>query len=182
MISWAAAADRPPPGEHMTHIPEGRRIGVIGGARADIASLETAGRVGRLIAGAGAVLVCGGLGGVMEAAARGAKAAGGLTVGILPGSSPSDANPFIDIPIATGLGFTRNSLVAMNADALIAIDGEYGTLSEIAYGIILGKKVIGLGTWDIRGVLPAKSAEEAVSLALRSASPSEGAKDGKNSR
>jgi uncharacterized protein (TIGR00725 family) len=118
----------------------------------------------------------------MEAAARGAKAAGGLTVGILPGSSPSDANPFIDIPIATGLGFTRNSLVAMNADALIAIDGEYGTLSEIAYGIILGKKVIGLGTWDIRGVLPAKSPEEAVSLALRSASPSEGAKDGKNSR
>lgn len=166
----------------MTHIPEGRRIGVIGGARADIASLEAAGRVGRLIAGAGAILVCGGLGGVMEAAARGAKAAGGLTVGILPGSSPADANPFIDVPIATGLGFTRNSLVAMNADALIAIDGEYGTLSEIAYGIILGKRVIGLGTWDIRGVLPAKSPEEAVSLALRSPSPSDGSKDGKNSR
>ena len=166
----------------MTLIRERRRIGVIGGARADVASLETAVELGRLIAGAGAILVCGGLGGVMEAAARGAKSAGGLTVGILPGSSPSDANPFIDVPIATGLGFTRNSLVAMNADVLIAIDGEYGTLSEIAFGIILGKKVIGLGTWDIRGVLPAGSPEEAVSLALRSVSPSDAAKDGKISR
>jgi len=166
----------------MTGIPEVIRIGVIGGAEADIASLETAGQVGRLIAAAGAVLVCGGLGGVMEAAARGAKAAGGLTVGILPGSSPSDANPFIDVPIATGLGFTRNSLVAMNADVLIAVDGEYGTLSEIAFGIIHGKRVIGLGTWDIRGVLTAKSPEEAVSLALQSVSSLEGAKDGKNSR
>jgi uncharacterized protein (TIGR00725 family) len=166
----------------MAHIPEWRRIGVIGGARADNAALEAAVQVGRLIAGAGAVLICGGLGGVMEAAARGAKAAGGLTVGILPGSSPSDANPFIDVPIATGLGFTRNSLVAMNADTLIAVDGEYGTLSEIAYGIILGKRVIGLGTWDIRGVLVAKSPEEAVSLALQSPSPSDGPKDGKNNR
>ena len=166
----------------MTHIPKGKRIGVIGGARADIASLEAAGQVGRLIAGAGAILVCGGLGGIMEAAARGAKDAGGLTVGILPGSSPADANPFIDVPIATGLGFTRNSLVAMNTDALIAIDGEYGTLSEIAYGVILGKRVIGLGTWNIRGVLPAKSPEEAVSLALQSPSPSDGSKDGNNIR
>jgi len=182
MISWTAAVDRPPQGEHMTRIPEVRRIGVIGGAEADVASLETAGQVGRFIAAAGAVLVCGGLGGVMEAAARGAKAAGGFTVGILPGSSPSDANPFIDVPIATGLGFTRNSLVAMNADALIAVDGEYGTLSEIAFGIIHGKRVIGLGTWDIRGVLTAKSPEEAVSLALQSVSSLEGAKDGKNSR
>jgi len=166
----------------MTHIAENKRIGVIGGAQADRASLEAAARVGRLIAEAEAVLVCGGLGGVMEAAARGAKAAGGLTVGILPGSSPSDANPFIDVPIATGLGYTRNSLVAMNADALIAIDGEYGTLSEIAYGIILGKKVIGLATWGIRGIVPADSPEEAVRLALQPESPSQGGRDGKSSR
>ena len=143
-----------------------KRIGVIGGARPDLASREAAARVGELIARAGAVLVCGGLGGVMEAAARGAKGAGGLTVGILPGGETAAANPSIDIPIATGIGYARNAMVAMNADALIAIDGEYGTLSEIAYGIIYGKTVIGLGTWDIRGVVPARGPEEAVRLAL----------------
>lgn len=151
----------------MTLIPERRRIGVVGGARADIASLEAAGRVGRLIAGAGAVLVCGGLGGVMEAASRGTREANGLAVGILPGTAPSGANKFVDLPIATGLGTTRNSLVALNADVLIAIDGKYGTLSEIAFGIIYGKKVIGLGTWDIKGVVPARTPEEAVELAFK---------------
>ena len=143
-----------------------RRIGVIGGARPDIASREAASKVGELIAKAGAVLVCGGLGGVMEAAAHGAKGAGGLTIGILPGGAPSEANPSIDIPVATGIGYARNAMVALNADALIAIDGEYGTLSEIAYGVIYGKPVIGLGTWDIRGVIQAQTPEEAVRLAL----------------
>jgi uncharacterized protein (TIGR00725 family) len=150
----------------MTDIRERRRIGVIGGARPDMASREAAARVGELIAKAGAVLVCGGLGGVMEAAALGAKKAGGLTIGILPGGSPAEANPSVDVPIATGIGYARNALVALNADALIAIDGEYGTLSEIAYGIIYGKTVVGLGTWDIRGVIPAGTPEEAVRLAL----------------
>jgi uncharacterized protein (TIGR00725 family) len=143
-----------------------RRIGVIGGSRAQKKHLEAAEEVGRLIAEAGAVLVCGGLAGVMEAACRGAKRAGGVTIGVLPGSNPAEANAFVDIPIATGMGYTRNALVVMNSDALIAVDGEYGTLSEIAYGCVHGKKIVGLETWDIKGVRPAGSPEEAVRLAL----------------
>ncbi|MGB8953101.1 MAG: TIGR00725 family protein [Candidatus Aminicenantales bacterium] len=142
------------------------RIGVIGGSRPDRKSLEWAFEVGRRIAERGALLVCGGLGGVMEEASRGAKQAGGLTIGILPGNRLEDANSYIDIAIVTGLGYSRNSLVAMNADTLIAVDGEYGTLSEIAFGMIYKKKVIGLGTWDIKGVIPASTPEEAVRLAL----------------
>lgn len=142
------------------------RIGVIGGSRAKTGSLVQAREVGRLVAGRGAILVCGGLAGVMEEAARGAHDEGGLTIGILPGTQPADANPHIDIALATGLGYARNSLVAMNADVLIAIDGEYGTLSEIAYARIYGKTVIGLGTWEVKGVVPAASPEEAVRLAF----------------
>ena len=142
------------------------RVAVIGGSRPGKEALEQAFRVGQLLAREGAVLVCGGLGGVMESASRGAREAGGLTLGILPGRDPSEANPFIDIPFATGLGYTRNSLVVMNADAVIAIDGEYGTLSEIAYGLIYGKKVVGLGTWDVKGIIPAATPEEAVNRAL----------------
>jgi uncharacterized protein (TIGR00725 family) len=142
------------------------RVGVIGGSRPDKSSLEAAFKVGELIAKAGAILVCGGLGGVMEASSSGAKKAGGLTVGILPGTHPGEANSSIDVPIATGMGYSRNALVAMNADVLIAIDGEYGTLSEIAYGNIYGKRVIGLGTWEVKGVIKAGSPEEAVHLAL----------------
>jgi len=141
-------------------------VGVIGGSKASKEALDQAYEVGRRIAEAGAVLICGGLGGVMEAASRGARDGVGLTVGILPGASPADANLNIDLPIATGLGYTRNSLIAMNADVLIAVDGEYGTLSEIAYGRIYGKKVIGLGTWDVKGVIPARTPAEAVELAL----------------
>jgi uncharacterized protein (TIGR00725 family) len=142
------------------------RIGVIGGASPEDKWRQMAFEVGTHIAKNNAVLVCGGLGGVMEAAAKGAKQAGGLTLGILPGASRHDANPYIDIAIATGLGYTRNSLVAMNADVLIAVDGQYGTLSEIAYGIIYGKKIIGIGTWAIQGVQVVSSAEEAVYLAF----------------
>ena len=142
------------------------RVAVIGGSRPGRPAVKAAFEVGRLIARAGAVVVCGGLGGVMEAACRGAREEGGPTVGILPGGSPADANPWVDLPIATGLGYTRNALVVMNADAVIAVDGEYGTLSEIAYGKIHGKKVVGLGTWEIKGVVPAATPEEAVRLAL----------------
>ncbi len=145
------------------------RIGVIGGAKAKPGFLSQAFEVGRLIAQSGAILVCGGLGGVMEEAARGARNAGGLTIGILPGTKPNEANSHIDVALATGLGYTRNSLVAMNADALIAVDGEYGTLSEIAYGRIYGKPVIGLSTWDVKGIVPAASPEEAVRFALEAA-------------
>lgn len=142
------------------------RIGVIGGRTADKSTLEAARRVGELVARAGAVLVCGGLGGVMAAAASGARKAGGLTVGILPGNDPGEANSHIDVPIATGLGYARNSLVAMNSDALIAINGGYGTLSEIAYGNIYEKPVIGLGTWTVAGVVAADSPEQAVERAI----------------
>ncbi len=150
----------------MTEWRKRVRVGIIGGNNPEAKHLDMASRVGELVARAGAILVCGGLGGVMAAAASGAKKAGGLTLGILPGSAPEEANPYIDIPIATGMGYSRNSLVAMNSDVLIAIDGEYGTLTEIAYGNIYGKKVIGLDTWDMKGVIKASSAEEAVEMAL----------------
>jgi len=150
----------------MDDLRKRKRVAVIGGSRPGRAALDQAFEVGRLIAARGALLVCGGLGGVMEAAARGARESDGFSLGILPGANPSEANPSIDIPIATGLGYTRNSLVVMNADVVIAVDGEYGTLSEIAYGLIYGKKVVGLGAWDIKGVLPARDPDEAVRLAL----------------
>ena len=150
----------------MKDIRKRIRVAVIGGSRPGRQALEAAFEVGRLIARAGAIVVCGGLGGVMEAAARGAREEGGFVAGILPGGSPADANPWVDLPVATGLGYTRNALVVMNADAVVAIDGEYGTLSEIAYGKIHGKKVVGLGTWDVKGVEPATTPEEAVRLAL----------------
>jgi uncharacterized protein (TIGR00725 family) len=150
----------------MKDIRKRTRIAVIGGSRPGRQALEAAFKVGRLIARAGAVVVCGGLGGVMEAASRGAREEGGLVVGILPGAAPVDANPWVDVPIATGLGYTRNALVVMNADAVVAIDGEYGTLSEIAYGKIHGKKVVGLGSWDVKGVETAATPEDAVRMAL----------------
>ena len=140
------------------------RIGVIGGAQPDKESLRMAFNVGQLIAERGAILVCGGLKGIMEASSKGAKQAGGITMGILPGNIKDDANPYIDIPIATGLGYSRNSLVAMNSDILIAIDGQYGTLTEIAYGCIYRKKIIGLRTWDIKGVIEANTEEEAIDI------------------
>jgi uncharacterized protein (TIGR00725 family) len=150
----------------MKDLRQRLRIAVIGGSRPGRQAVETAFEVGRLIARAGAVVVCGGLGGVMEAACRGAKEEGGLTIGLLPGGSPADANPWVDVPVATGLGYTRNALVVMNADAVIAVDGEYGTLSEIAYGKIHGRRVVGLATWEVKGVEPAATPEEAVRMAL----------------
>lgn len=150
----------------MTDIRDRARVAVIGGGRPGRPVLEAAREVGRRLAEAGAVVVCGGLGGVMEAVCRGAREAGGLSVGILPGASPADANPWVDLAVATGLGYTRNALVVMNADAVIAVDGEYGTLSEIAFGKIHGKTVVGLGTWEVEGVVPAETPEEAVRLAL----------------
>lgn len=141
-------------------------IAVIGAGNADRDLLAVAEEVGRLIAHNGAILVCGGLGGVMEAAAKGAKSGGGLTVGILPGFEKDDASPHIDVPIATGLREGRNVLIVRSADALIAVGGEYGTLSEIALGLKTGKTVIGIGTWEIKGIIKATSAEEAVKKAL----------------
>jgi len=102
----------------------------------------------------------------MEAVSRGAKNRGGLTVGILPSEDKNAANPYVDIPIPTGLGYTRNTIVAGCADAVIALPGEYGTLSEIAFALNMKKPVIGLGSWTIPGVLEVKTAEEAVAKVL----------------
>ncbi|MGB9893298.1 MAG: TIGR00725 family protein, partial [Candidatus Saccharicenans sp.] len=129
------------------------RVAVIGGNNPDEESLQLAYRVGQLLAEKGAILVCGGLGGVMEEAARGHREAGGLSIGILPGKDIREANQYIDIPIATGMGYNRNSIVVLNAEVVIAIDGEYGTLSEIAFARIFGRKIIGLKTWDIKGII-----------------------------
>jgi uncharacterized protein (TIGR00725 family) len=125
-----------------------------------------AAEVGRLLAERGAVLVCGGLGGVMEGACRGAKEAGGLTVGILPGADRADANPFVDVVLPTGLGEARNALLVEAADVAIAIGRGYGTLSEVALALKAGKRVIGLDTWEIEGVTVAEGPEAAVAAAL----------------
>lgn len=137
-------------------------IAVIGGRKTEKSLLKEAEETGRLIAEKGAVLVCGGLGGVMEAASRGAKAGGGLTVGILPQNDSKEANQFIDIPVVTGLGIGRNVIIARTADALIAVGGEYGTLSEIAFALQMGKPVVGIKTWDIKGVIAVENAADAV--------------------
>jgi uncharacterized protein (TIGR00725 family) len=126
------------------------RVSVIGPSEATAQTLALAEQVGSEIAKRGAILVCGGLGGVMEAAARGAKQAGGLTIGILPGTDAWDANPFIDAPIVTGLGEARNVIVVRSADVVIAIGGAFGTLSELAFALKLGVPVVGLGTWQLR--------------------------------
>ena len=148
------------------NLRKARRVAVIGGHQPDEEALKIAYEIGQRLAQAGAILVCGGLSGVMEAAARGAREAGGLTIGILPGTNPEEANPFIDLPLATGIGFSRNSMVVLNADSVIAVDGEYGTLSEIAFARLYNKKVVGINTWKIEGVLPVNSASEAVDQAL----------------
>ena len=122
--------------------------------------------VGRLLARRGAVVVCGGLGGVMEAACRGARGEGGAALGILPGLDRGAANPFVSVAVATGLGEARNALVVRAADALIAVGGAYGTLSEIALALTAGKPVIGLGTWEIDGVERVEGPEAAVKMAL----------------
>ena len=143
------------------------RIGVIGSGQASGALCALAEEVGRRIAEAGAVLVCGGLGGVMAAASRGAALAGGTVVGILPGNAAADANPHVTIPIVTGLGLARNVVVVRSADALIAIAGGYGTLSEMAFALQLGVPVVGLRATHLAGKMPsAATPAEAVAAAL----------------
>jgi uncharacterized protein (TIGR00725 family) len=110
--------------------------------------------------------VCGGLGGVMEAACRGASQAGGTTVGLLPGLDRRDANPYVDVAIPTGLGEARNALVVRTADALVAVGGGYGTLSEIGLALRTGKHVVGLATWEIDGIERVSSPGDAVDAVL----------------
>ncbi len=137
-------------------------IAVIGGHDCDQKTAKTAEEVGRGIAQLGARLVCGGLSGVMQAACKGAKQAGGLTIGILPGPDTKEANQYVDIPIATDLGYMRNNMVVRNADIIIAIDGKQGTLSEIAYALQMKKPILGIDTWDIPGIIKVKGANEAI--------------------
>ena len=144
------------------------QIGVVGGGEGSPPVLSLAEEVGERIAAAGAILVCGGLRGVMEASARGAHEGGGLTVGILPGGEHGDANPFIDVRIVTNLGEARNVVVVRSSHAIIALPGEYGTLSEVALALKIGVPVVGLGSWtQFQGVASADTAEEAVALALQ---------------
>lgn len=152
-------------------------VAVVGAGVAGAPVLQKAEDVGRLLAEAGACLLSGGLGGVMEASCRGASQAGGETVAILPSLDRRDANPYVGIAIPTGMGEMRNALIVRAADAVVAIAGEYGTLSEIAFALKTDTPVVGLGTWDLArdgkvvdAFQRASSAEEAVSLALEAAS------------
>ena len=141
-------------------------IGVIGAGNAS-RDLDSAYQVGRLIAEKGAVLVCGGLGGVMEAASRGCVEAGGDVLGILPGNSPQSANPYVTLPIITDMGHARNVIIAQTASALIAIEGEYGTLSEIAISLKLRKPVVQLGRWSqLATTYQADTPAQAVAMAF----------------
>ncbi|HEX77718.1 MAG TPA: TIGR00725 family protein [Dehalococcoidia bacterium] len=147
-------------------------IAVIGGGQCTAGEARLAEAVGKELGRRGITLVCGGLGGVMEAACRGAIQAGGRTIGILPGSRREDANPYIQVAIATGMGYARNVMVVMSSQAVIAIGGSYGTLSEIAHALQNGIPVIGLGTWSASRdeeraeVIPARDAVDAVDKAL----------------
>ncbi len=142
-------------------------IGVIGSSEPCDTGLSLAHEVGRLLAEAGAILVTGGLGGVMEAASRGCSEAGGQVLGILPGDNPGSANPYVDIAIPSGMGHARNVLVAQTAQALIAIEGELGTLSEIAIGLKTGRAVFLLGSiLRVKGAVEVATPQQAVSAAL----------------
>lgn len=152
-------------------------IAVIGGSDPSAEDREAAYQVGRELALRGVIVLCGGLEGVMEAVCKGAKEAGGTTVGILPGDNPRDANPYVDIPISTGIGYARNAIVAKAGQAIIAIDGAYGTLSEIGHALADGSPVVGLDTWAFsahgkedsaihRVTHPTAAVEKAIALAM----------------
>ena len=140
--------------------------------------LEWAEEIGQDLARAGAIVVTGGLGGIMRAASRGARGAGGRTIGLLPGTDPSEANEFVTIPIATGLGVVRNLVVVTSADSVVAVGGRHGTLSEIGLALRMGRHVVALSSWRVESehrlggprVHRARDAREAASLALRLAS------------
>ena len=151
-------------------------ISVIGGAEPPPEAEILAEEVGRELAKRGAMVACGGLTGVMEAVCRGAKSAGGTTIGILPGRDPRDANQWVDIPICTGMGYARNVIVVYTGRAVIAVDGAYGTLSEIGHALGVGIPVIGLDTWTFsrngsvdERIIVAQDPVDAVEKALQAA-------------
>jgi len=139
-----------------------RVVSVIGGHKCTDEVEQLAQKLGKKLAKVAEILVSGGLSGTMKAVCQGFKAGGGLTIGIIPSYSKKDANEFVDIPIPTGLGLARNVLVVQAGDIVVALPGEYGTLSEIAYCMQFGKPVISLGSWDMPGVIKVKTVEEAV--------------------
>jgi len=141
-------------------------ISVIGGHETDVKTEKLAENVGKMVAAVGAVLVCGGLDGVMKASARGCKMAGGLTIGLLPGKEKSDANPYIDIALPTTIGFARNAMVACSADVVIALPGSHGTSSEISYALVYKRPVIDLGGWNVKGMIAVKDVSEAQQAVL----------------
>jgi uncharacterized protein (TIGR00725 family) len=141
---------------------QGAYVAVVGPGDASPQELQAAEDVGAGLAARGAVVVTGGLGGVMEAACRGARSRRGRTVGILPGEDRTAANGWVEIAIATGLGELRNGLVVRAADGLVAVGGGHGTLSEVALALKLGRPVVGLGTWEVHGVEHVSTPEEAI--------------------
>ncbi|MBI5150773.1 MAG: TIGR00725 family protein [Candidatus Omnitrophica bacterium] len=136
-------------------------IAVIGGHNIEHNVEQIAHNIGEIVAKVGAILVCGGLDGTMEAAARGCKEAGGTTIGLLPGISKADANPYIDIALPTTIGFARNAMVACSADIIVALPGSHGTSCEISYGLIYGRTIIDLGNWNREGMVRVKDLQEA---------------------
>jgi len=153
-------------------------IAVIGGGQPSPQEAKIAEEVGRELARRGATLVCGGLGGVMEAACKGASSEGGMTIGILPGDDSQTANRYVQIPIVTGLGYARNIAVVKSAQAVIAIGGSYGTLCEISHALQSSIPVVGLDTWSLsrnnqqdKSIIPAQNPTEAVDKALDLATP-----------
>ena len=141
-----------------------RTVSVIGGHDATAEVEQISHDIGILVAEVGCVLVCGGLSGVMEAACKGAKKAGGLTIGLLPGTEKIDANPYVDIALPTSLGFARNACVACSSDIIIALPGSHGTNSEICYGLVYKRPVIDFGDWNIKGMIPVKDIKELESV------------------
>lgn len=151
-------------------------ISVIGGGHPSAHAFELAESVGEELARAGAIVVCGGMSGVMEAVCKGAKSAGGTTIGILPGNFPHEGNKYIDIPICTGMGYARNIIVVKTGRAVIAIDGSFGTLSEIGHALGDNIPVVGLETWEMgidgiidSSIIRARTPSEAVELAIHAA-------------
>ena len=150
-------------------------ISVIGSSNTDEKTLETAFKVGQLIASKRGIVICGGLGGIMKSVCKGAKSANGITLGILPGDDPNDSNDWIDIKIPTGIGYARNVLVVKASRVSIAIAGAFGTLSEIGHALAENKQVIGLGTWKLdknhlpnnTDIIHVESPEKAVELAFK---------------
>ena len=143
-------------------------IAVVGASKATEQDMQDAEAVGRLLGERGVYVVCGGRGGVMAAAPKGCSEAGGTVIGMLPGDDRSDANEWVSVAIPTGLGELRNGLIVRTADAMIAVGGSYGTLSEVALGLQAGLKVFGLHTWGIDGIIAVDTPGAAVDRALAS--------------